>query len=572
MGDAQPLGMALAFGGPYLGFMTCKKDMARKLPGRIVGETIDLEGKRGYVLTLQAREQHIRREKASSSICSNQALCALTASVYMAAMGPQGLYEVASQCFDKAHYAAEKISKIPGFDLEFKGEFFHEFVTKSPVCRIELNEALAKEGNARPAAGGIQRRALPALVRYREKHKRRNRRALRGSREDGAQMSGYELIFEKSRSGRRCAELPQSGVPSKMASLGKQLRKDLPKLPEIAEVDLVRHYTNLSRRAYGVDNGFYPLGSCTMKYNPKLNEDMAALGGFTGVHPLQNAQSVQGSLELMWTLGEYLKEITGMDDITLQPAAGAHGEWTGLMLIRAFHLSRNDSARTKVIVPDSAHGTNPASAAMAGFTIVSVPSGADGCVDVAELKKVVGADTAALMLTNPNTLGLFEKHIEEITEIIHAAGGLVYYDGANLNAVMGKVRPGDMGFDVMHLNLHKTFSTPHGGGGPGSGPVACKACLSPFLPKPVVKNEGGRFILEDDRPQSIGRGKAVLGQLPCRGKGRLLILSRRAGRALPRFRNPQCSTQTTCSKSLKKYSAPITTPPACTSLFSRWKN
>lgn len=322
------------------------------------------------------------------------------------------------------------------------------------------------------------------------------------------------LIFELSNPGRIGYSLPELDVPEiNIADVipSDYLRVEEPELPEVSELDIMRHYTALSNRNHGVDSGFYPLGSCTMKYNPKINENVARYNGFAHIHPLQDESTVQGAMELMYDLQEHLKEITGMDEVTLQPAAGAHGEWTGLMMIRAFHEANNDSARTKVIVPDSAHGTNPASATVAGFETITVKSNEDGLVDLEDLRRVVGPDTAALMLTNPNTLGLFEEEILEMTEIIHSAGGKVYYDGANLNAVLSKARPGDMGFDVVHLNLHKTFTGPHGGGGPGSGPVGVKADLIPYLPKPIlVKTEEG-YQFDYDRPQSIGRVKPYYG-------------------------------------------------------------
>ena len=317
------------------------------------------------------------------------------------------------------------------------------------------------------------------------------------------------LIFEKSKTGRRCSTLPKCDVD--FTEIPQELKRKTPMhLPEIAEVDLVRHYTNLSHHAFGVDNGFYPLGSCTMKYNPKINEDVAALKGFTDVHPLQPQESVQGSLEVMHMLGDRICKITGMDAITLQPAAGAQGEFTGLSMIKAYQLDKGETQRTKLIVPDSAHGTNPASAVMAGFTVVNIPSTAEGTVDLEALEGAVGDDTVALMLTNPNTVGLFEKDMKKIAEIVHKAGGLIYYDGANMNAIMGITRPGDMGFDVIHLNLHKTLSTPHGGGGPGSGPVACKAILAPFLPTPVVTVKNGAYAFAKPE-KSIGRMRSFYG-------------------------------------------------------------
>ena len=318
-----------------------------------------------------------------------------------------------------------------------------------------------------------------------------------------------ELIFERSREGRGCAILPGLDVPA--AELPEALRRGRKlHLPQIAEVDISRHYTALMKRTHGVNDGFYPLGSCTMQYNPKINDEMAGLPGFSRNHPLQPAHTVQGCLKALCMAEELLCEITGMDGMTFQPAAGAHGEFTGLMLIQAYHESRGDQKRTKIIVPDAAHGTNPASASMVGYEVVSIPSNSEGCVDLEKLRAAVGEDTAGLMLTNPNTVGIFDKNILEITRIIHDAGGLNYYDGANLNAVMGMVRPGDMGFDVIHLNLHKTFSTPHGGGGPGSGPVGCKELLKPFLPVFHQVREGDSCQF-DTPAQSIGSVKAFYG-------------------------------------------------------------
>ncbi len=317
-----------------------------------------------------------------------------------------------------------------------------------------------------------------------------------------------KLIFERSRPGARCELLPPCDVPA--AEWTIPLRATPPRLPELSEIDLSRHYTALAKEAHGVNDGFYPLGSCTMKYNPRINEEMAALPGFTGLHPLQPIETVQGALEVLSTAEELFCEITGMDAMSFQPAAGAHGEFTGLLLMKAYHDSRQDTARTKILVPDAAHGTNPASAAMAGYTVVSIPSNEKGCVNLDALRAAVGPDTAGLMLTNPNTVGLFDENILEITQIIHDAGGLCYYDGANLNAVMGIVRPGDMGFDVVHLNLHKTFSTPHGCGGPGAGPVGCREFLAPFLPVDQAVRQGDGFTLEQSMA-SIGRVKAFYG-------------------------------------------------------------
>lgn len=325
-----------------------------------------------------------------------------------------------------------------------------------------------------------------------------------------------KLIFEKGVAGRQGNYVAPLDVPEHaLTNLlpEKLIRKQAPLLPELTEGEVVRHYTRLSNLNYGVDTGFYPLGSCTMKYNPKLNEVVAALPGFSSLHPYQPVESVQGALELMARTEKMLAEIAGMDAFTLQPAAGAHGELTGLFIIMAYHAFRGEMQRNKVIIPEAAHGTNPATASLAACEIIQIPSREDGRVDLAALKRVVGPDTAALMLTNPNTLGLFETEIEEIAEIVHAAGGLLYYDGANMNAIMGYSRPGDMGFDVVHFNLHKTFATPHGGGGPGSGPVGVKEFLEPFLPQPLIKYHPEKeiYYLDDQRPHSIGSVKAFYG-------------------------------------------------------------
>ncbi len=342
-------------------------------------------------------------------------------------------------------------------------------------------------------------------------------------------MRKYEkLIFEVSKEGRKAYSLPQNDVNTfslEEIIPAEYLSDKEVNLPEVSEVDVVRHYTNLSNKNYGVDTGFYPLGSCTMKYNPKINEDMAALPGFTDVHPYQPEHTVQGSLELIYNLDKQLSEISGMARTTLQPAAGAHGELVGLMIIKAYHDSKGDKKRTKIIVPDSAHGTNPSSAQVAGFDVVEIKSDKYGAVDIEALKAALSDEIAGLMLTNPSTLGLFEKNIKLIADLVHEAGGLLYYDGANMNAIMGKTRPGDMGFDVMHYNLHKTFSTPHGGGGPGSGPVAVREDLVKFLPVPMIEKKDDKFILDYDRPESIGKIKGFYGQFGVMVRAYTYILS-----------------------------------------------
>ena len=323
------------------------------------------------------------------------------------------------------------------------------------------------------------------------------------------------IVFEEGSEGRRGFNVPALDVPSKDVSgmIEPELLRDrIAHMPELSEVDVIRHFTRLSTWNYHIDLGLYPLGSCTMKYNPKVNERMARLEGFALAHPYSPAGAIQGALEVQKTLESCLAEISGMDAVTLQPAAGAHGELTGILMIRAYHQSRGNP-RKKILIPDSAHGTNPASAAISGYLVESIPTNKRGTVDLDQLKKVVNEDVAAIMMTNPNTLGVFESEIAEISGLLHSQGALVYMDGANLNAMLGITRPGDFGIDVLHINLHKTFTTPHGGGGPGAGPVAVKRILEPFLPYPVVgKKPEGDYFFDADRPKSIGKIKAYNGQ------------------------------------------------------------
>ncbi|MFP4177781.1 MAG: aminomethyl-transferring glycine dehydrogenase subunit GcvPB, partial [Acholeplasmataceae bacterium] len=316
-------------------------------------------------------------------------------------------------------------------------------------------------------------------------------------------MKGYDkLIFELSKEGRIGYRTDESDYPE--VDLPEHLlRKDEAELPEVTEFDVVRHYTNVSAKNFGIETGFYPLGSCTMKYNPKINDELATLPGFSNIHPLQPEKTVQGLLRIYYETARMLSEISGMKAYSLNPFAGAHGELAGLMIIKAYHEKRNDRKRRKIIVPDSAHGTNPASATVCGFETVEIASNRDGTIRIEALEEALGDDVAGLMLTNPNTAGIFEKDILKISELVHEAGGLLYYDGANLNALLGKARPGDMGFDITHINLHKTFSTPHGGGGPGSGPVGVSAELEAFLPNPIVIRENGSYRFYES-PDSIG--------------------------------------------------------------------
>jgi glycine dehydrogenase subunit 2 len=327
-----------------------------------------------------------------------------------------------------------------------------------------------------------------------------------------------DLIFELSRPGRRCHRLPACDVPGGDAPLSQllpagHLADQTPPLPEVGEIDLIRHFVNLSARNMSIDTNFYPLGSCTMKYNPKRHERLAALPGFAALHPLQDDDTAQGMLELLFEMQQFLAEVSGLPAVSLQPAAGAQGELTALFVAHAYFKDKGQTRRTKVLVPDSAHGTNPASAALAGFESVTVKSGANGLVDLDDLERKIGDDTAVFMITNPNTLGLFETQIGTITELLHAAGALVYLDGANMNAILGVTRPGDFGADMQHYNVHKTFTGPHGGGGPGSGPIAVRDFLAPYLPAPVVVKDGDRYRLNFDLPKSIGRVRSFFGNV-----------------------------------------------------------
>jgi glycine dehydrogenase subunit 2 len=321
-----------------------------------------------------------------------------------------------------------------------------------------------------------------------------------------------KLVFEKSRAGRRAGRVPRPAEVTAPSVPDNLRRERPPRLPELPEVELVRHFTELTTRNFGIDTGFYPLGSCTMKYNPRVNERIAALPGFRDLHPHQDEDGAQGALELMHELQEILAEVTGLDAVSLQPAAGSQGELTGLMLMRAYFADRDEAEqRRTVVVADTAHGTNPASVTMAGFELKKVATDPRGNIDLGDLRGKVDETTAGLMLTNPSTLGLFDEHIEEVAKIFHEVGALLYYDGANLNAVCGISRPGDMGFDIVHINLHKTFSQPHGGGGPGGGPIAVRDRLEPYLPVPAVVRDGNRFRLDYDRPKSIGKVRAFTG-------------------------------------------------------------
>jgi glycine dehydrogenase subunit 2 len=468
-------------------------------------------------------------------------------------MGPQGLRAVALQNLRKAAYAKGRLGKVPGCGIRFGGPTFNEFVVRVAKKPAAILKQLLKHD----IIGGVDLgRFYPDLAdclllcvteqdagRDRRADPGAGRRAMSGpERTVGAQglVFNEPLIFEQGSPGRVGYSLPPCDVPEKPPETlipPHLLRGPIPGLPEVSEVDVVRHYTRISQWNFGIDLGFYPLGSCTMKYNPRVNEDMVRLPGFAKAHPYLPDALAQGALELLWELERYLAEISGLDRVSLHPSAGAHGELTGVMMIRAYHQSKGNPRR-KIIIPESAHGTNPASSALCGYQVVSVKSGPQGVVEPAAVAEVMDDQVAARMITNPNTLGLFEEHIAEIAAIVHAKGGQVYCDGANLNAIMGVTRPGDWGVDVIQINLHKTFSQPHGGGGPGAGPVAVRKHLAPFMPLPTVEKTGDSYALDFDRPKSIGKVRSFAASFGVMVRAYAYIRS--WGGGLPRWRKPRC--------------------------------
>ena len=597
--EAQSFGVPLGFGGPYCGVIATREKYVRQMPGRLAGQTTDRNGKRGFVLTLATREQHIRREKATSNICTNQALVALMVNIFMTIYGKVGLKELAKQNLAKTAYAAGQFSKharvlFPGSPR------FNEFVVRTsedPVCHQW--PPAGTQHRRRTSAEKVLSRAGQCclVVLYRTDHAQRHRyrgRAGRGERALGQGRRGRSrcagggavkhmtrkatrhvnqnegLIFEKSSRERRPGSCPRSMFRkwTHPRCSGRPKEKTWATCPEVSEIEIIRHFTRLSTWNYAIDLGMYPLGSCTMKYNPRVNELVVRLDGLANGHPYQPERISQGALRIIKTLSECLTEITGMDAITLQPAAGAHGELTGLLMVRAYHGSQG-APRKKILIPDSAHGTNPATAAMVGYAVENLKSNAQGMVDVAALAAQMNEDVAALMLTNPNTLGVFEQEIHKIAEIMHAKGGLLYMDGANMNALVGKVRPGDFGVDVMHLNLHKTFSTPHGGGGPGSGPVAVKqnartipAHASRRSPSPTARSPSN--MTGRNRWAGCARFMAISG---C-SSAPWLTFSRMAPTACAKPPKMPCSMPTTFVKGWKAHTICPTPRPACTRWFS----
>jgi glycine cleavage system protein P-like pyridoxal-binding family len=494
-GEGQPLGIPLHAGGASLGFLGCQNNYASYIPGRIVGKRKDSQGKTYYSLIREEREQHVSREKATSNICSNQALNSMRAIFYLSSTGDDGLKRLAHLNGMLAAHLLKRLCRIDGVSLKFGSPFFNELFVEFPMKASTLISRLKAEGVYAGIDGesyGYPNCILMAIT------------ETKSYDQLDAICKKFEVAIESNQSNKsEKTSLPRANLSfkhSKYELIGslKESKLDLLEKPE---VNLVRHYTTLSHRNYSVDQGMYPLGSCTMKYNPKRNDCYSAFDGFKYVHPLQPADDMQGVLELLYNLEGYLCEIMGMDGATLQPAAGAQGELTGLLMMRQFFSDKKED-RDILLIADSAHGTNPSSATMAGYKCEIVSTNKNGMMDLDDLKRKVNSSVAGLMITNPSTLGLFEERIADITEIVHQGGGLVYCDGANMNALMGLARPGDMGFDLAHINTHKTFSTPHGGGGPGAGPLVVKKDLVKYFPKPrVTKNSSdNRFEFEFEYP------------------------------------------------------------------------
>ena len=569
IGEGQSAGNYLSYGGPHYGFLAARMDYARQLPGRIVGETVDRNGERAYVLTLQTREQHIRREKATSNITSNQTLLALGGLVTLSWLGPQGLREVGERSMALAEHAKRAAGPAARRSTSRRS---HEFCVRTGRPADEVIAAAKRRGvhpgyRDRPRLRGPGRRHHGGADR--EAHDGRHRAAGRGAGRRAGRGAGMKLIYERSQAGRRAGTVPDHGLPVPEVPEGLRPRRQPPRLPELAEPELVRHWTALSQRNFGIDTGFYPLGSCTMKYNPRVNERVVGLPGFRDLHPYQEEEDCQGALELMWRLQEILAEIVGLHAVTLQPAAGSQGELTGLTLMRAYFADRGElEQRREIVIPDTAHGTNPASVAMAGYTLVKVQVDERGNIDVDDLRTKVGPQTAGLMLTNPSTLGLFEEQITEIADIFHDAGALLYYDGANLNAVCGISRPGRHGLRHPALQPAQDVLAAARRRRPGRG-LGRRARHHRAVPadagrRPRRRHATGSITTGRSRSAACAgsAGRSACSCAPTRS-------SACGGRGCARCRRRPCSTPTTCWHGCATPTSCRTTATACTSSCSR---
>jgi glycine cleavage system protein P-like pyridoxal-binding family len=524
-GSAQSFGNPVFYGGAQVGFISSKLEHVRQMPGRLVGKTTDRKGNTGYALTFQAREQHIKRDRASSNICTNQSIHALCVAIYLSMLGISGVEKVIQDCYQKSQLLKSTLEKFPEVKV-FSENTFNEFTVQIDFNAVEKRLGLeaAKQLKEYLNSYLVNLSKFEVLTTENLIPKKLSEYATQDLSNSYllavSEINSLEQIEIFIRGLKRILE--SSIEISSLEDIKTKIIKSLPKIDpknykfeSKTELDVCRYFTRLSQKNFSIDTNFYPLGSCTMKYNPKVNDDIASQASWTAVHPYEDEKNIQGVLKIYAELNKSLCEITGFDGFSLQSAAGAQGEFSALLMAKKYFNDKGTPERNIVLVPDSAHGTNPASAIMAGFKVISVRSAADGDVDLEHLNELCtihSKSVAVFMLTNPNTLGIFSKRIQIITKIIHEHGGLMYYDGANLNAIVGTSRPGDMGFDLIHLNVHKTFSTPHGGGGPGAGPVGAKGELVNYLPSPyLVKDTDGNLKWDKTNSQSIGRIRSFHG-------------------------------------------------------------
>jgi glycine dehydrogenase len=509
-GSAQSFGNPVHYGGAQVGFISCKLEHVRQIPGRIIGKTTDRNGNMGYVLTFQAREQHIKRDRASSNICTNQSLHAICTSIYLSLMGVTKLRKISADIWSKTQALKKALAVFPGVEIKTENQFGEFCVALDP--KNSLNEVFDRyavnvnriiKNNSSLFSIDFSKNLF--LVNVSETHSIKDLNDFLKMISDHLSKSGQDL------------PLPKISKEELVKYSTGFYSMPLPELdiPDKSELEICRYFTKLSQKNFSIDTNFYPLGSCTMKYNPKINDEIAMSPQWLNLHPYDSDKDTQGALTVISELNKSLCEITGLHKFSLQPSAGAHGEYTALLIAKKYFADIKQSNRDIVLVPDSAHGTNPASASMAGFKTISVKSRSDGDVDLDDLTDIICKNKnriAVLMLTNPNTFGLFSQNILEAVRLIHEDGGLMYYDGANLNAIEGVCRPGDMGFDLLHLNLHKSFSTPHGGGGPGAGPIGTTEKLSQYLPYPhLAKNSQGDFFWDYQVENSIGKVRSFFG-------------------------------------------------------------